>query len=1029
MGPKTRTVKFYSTVSDRSEVVHLIAKLFNADGGPGSGNHGHAGRPGKVGGSAPGGGGGGSEKKVKIKIDPENQKMVSASLHPQGGGSAKAKKNEVSKKMALKALHEQEKRINEIIAGNPDANNEIWLAAKRETLEKIRELDPDYVPYSEKNSGEAVRERARKLAIKFKKEEIERLEKANEKAGGIEIYDKTIAELKKQLAELENGPSPEPEKPKEESITALEDEKEKKQREKIELTRRMRLLNNEDISLSVKLSQELSDEERAETKARYAEVQKERNEIREQYRPLENEVDELESKIMDLEKREPLESIEKRLERKQDRQDELVDECDEYYSKMQDALNRYRLADMGDDQELAERLRKEHELAQAAWEDVRAIKNENDIKVEWLKELKKTRVAENERDEIEAAGITEADYRRDKALEHFGTTDDWHEAGWILPEGQLLNFSGEKDYHPGERGFDHREIGQVYPEFGSYDTEAMQRFRNDGNIRFYPEAPGVNVCSDVEPTPQQYDEIARIALDAIDEQGFFIVDFSTSDGDMFGSLRYAVDPSDAGIDGVQAFDDPYEVINDIKYYFETGEITEEFGTPHFMWDSKTISDGGPGSGNHGHAGRPGQVGGSAPGEGGGGNGSEGKKSDGESLYQILEKARARRDKASQRADELKKESEKWVEKILAAQKNGTLDKVMKEYKSFDVEYAKAKKEYSDAYDEAEKARKAYEAEYETNEKEKERKEIEKSGMSEADWRRNKAVQYYGYTEDFREAGYMLPNGKCLNFCGSKGQHYGMRGNDHRDIAGMYAAPSYGGSKEMVRFMSDGNIRVMAESPGVDISTAMEPTSEQYRQIERMADRFAREEYFSVDLTDENGRTVGNLEYNGRINPIKVSADIKNYFRTGKLPQESLVGQFHLDELSEPDRHVSEKEIREIVRSNPPVNRDGVARHVVGSPEFNAEKRRREQRGLPPQSEINPADLANIGKEIRRKMNSEEYTLSKKGNGEYRLMIRIDNSPQKAYNKNGKAIMTTMYCVPVSKRRGFHFYPIAEEDAT
>lgn len=58
MGTKGRLVKFYSTVSDRSEVVHLISQLFSGDGGPGSGNFGHAGRPGKVGGSQKGSGGG-----------------------------------------------------------------------------------------------------------------------------------------------------------------------------------------------------------------------------------------------------------------------------------------------------------------------------------------------------------------------------------------------------------------------------------------------------------------------------------------------------------------------------------------------------------------------------------------------------------------------------------------------------------------------------------------------------------------------------------------------------------------------------------------------------------------------------------------------------------------------------------------------------------------------------------------------------------------------------------------------------------
>ncbi|MBP5461986.1 MAG: hypothetical protein J6Y20_07665 [Lachnospiraceae bacterium] len=57
MGAKARTIKFYSGVSDRMEVVHLISKLFSDDGGKGSGNFGHAGRPGKVGGSAKGSGG------------------------------------------------------------------------------------------------------------------------------------------------------------------------------------------------------------------------------------------------------------------------------------------------------------------------------------------------------------------------------------------------------------------------------------------------------------------------------------------------------------------------------------------------------------------------------------------------------------------------------------------------------------------------------------------------------------------------------------------------------------------------------------------------------------------------------------------------------------------------------------------------------------------------------------------------------------------------------------------------------------
>lgn len=73
MGPKARVIKFYSGVSDRSEVVHLISQLFSVDGGPGSGNFGHSGRPGKVGGSASSKSGGSTitQKTEELVEDPE----------------------------------------------------------------------------------------------------------------------------------------------------------------------------------------------------------------------------------------------------------------------------------------------------------------------------------------------------------------------------------------------------------------------------------------------------------------------------------------------------------------------------------------------------------------------------------------------------------------------------------------------------------------------------------------------------------------------------------------------------------------------------------------------------------------------------------------------------------------------------------------------------------------------------------------------------------------------------------------------
>lgn len=158
--------------------------------------------------------------------------------------------------------------------------------------------------------------------------------------------------------------------------------------------------------------------------------------------------------------------------------------------------------------------------------------------------------------------------------------------------------------------------------------------------------------------------------------------------------------------------------------------------------------------------------------------------------------------------------------------------------------------------------------------------IEKSGLSEADYDRKQAVKEFGYTPYFYDAGYILPNGKMLNFSGEKGKHYGTRGQDHRAIGILFDDVS--GSEAMVKFMGEGNIRIMAESPGVDIANGAEPTAEQYRTMRSFIQSVRGEEYFNVDLTDERGNTVGNLEYEGTIRPDRVINDIKHYFQTGEI---------------------------------------------------------------------------------------------------------------------------------------------------
>lgn len=179
-----------------------------------------------------------------------------------------------------------------------------------------------------------------------------------------------------------------------------------------------------------------------------------------------------------------------------------------------------------------------------------------------------------------------------------------------------------------------------------------------------------------------------------------------------------------------------------------------------------------------------------------------------------------------------------------------------------------------------------------NEAEQEEKNaaIAKSGLDEDAYYQKQAVKEFGYTPYFYDAGYIVPNGRMLNFSGEKGKHYGMRGQDHRAIGTIYPS-NISGSEAMLKFMGSGNVRIMAETPGVDIAVGVEPTKEQYSTIGKFVNDSIGNRYFSVDFTDSKGITVANLEYEGNFSATKVKADIKHYFETGEIRKQSTVQRF------------------------------------------------------------------------------------------------------------------------------------------
>lgn len=229
--------------------------------------------------------------------------------------------------------------------------------------------------------------------------------------------------------------------------------------------------------------------------------------------------------------------------------------------------------------------------------------------------------------------------------------------------------------------------------------------------------------------------------------------------------------------------------------------------------------------------------------------------------------------------------------------SGDIDGGVKAYQKWRVEsgYEEMVTKRDTLRQQADGLMKVFEEEVADKAKDSEKTAIEKSGLGEAEYFQKQAVKEFGYTPFFYDAGYITPNGKMLNFSGEKGKHFGSRGQDHRAIGTIYADTQ--GSDALVRFMNAGNVRIMAESPGIDISAEIEPSKEQYSTIRRFINEYADKGYFSVDLSGTDGRVVGTLEYENRINATRIINDIKHYYETGEIREQSGVDRFRFS-LSE-----------------------------------------------------------------------------------------------------------------------------------
>ena len=159
----------------------------------------------------------------------------------------------------------------------------------------------------------------------------------------------------------------------------------------------------------------------------------------------------------------------------------------------------------------------------------------------------------------------------------------------------------------------------------------------------------------------------------------------------------------------------------------------------------------------------------------------------------------------------------------------------------------------------------------------------------AKYRRQLAVEQFGTTSEFERAGYILPDGQMLDFA----RNDKTRDTDHREIMSVFGPAEVSeGTDALNKFLADGNVRVMAEDPGVDLAADKAPTAAQLEQIREMVGSLGSEQRkFTLDISTTDGRVAASKEYSGRIDADRVVREIRDYYKTGELPAESSLARF------------------------------------------------------------------------------------------------------------------------------------------
>ena len=169
-----------------------------------------------------------------------------------------------------------------------------------------------------------------------------------------------------------------------------------------------------------------------------------------------------------------------------------------------------------------------------------------------LKNLKKRRDPDNiEKWDIDEGVDRNAMYMMIYAKHTYGTTEDFDSAGFILLNGELLDFGNYDDI-----------FRQAH---GALDLKGanFRDFINYGNIRVNPQSPGIELSK--EPTSEQYEKISEMVR-RYSDRGLFYVDVVGQSGNNIWNRKYTNQETQL-------------IKTDLLNYFKDGKIPQDGGNP------------------------------------------------------------------------------------------------------------------------------------------------------------------------------------------------------------------------------------------------------------------------------------------------------------------------------------------------------------------------------------------------------------------------------------------------------------------